>query len=313
MITLNTDMYLLCSLFNVSYKKIATDYSGMSIEQIMQKEAESGNAAAAKFDQAILSDPYKLIELFKLNDPNNKFIILNSMNQQDLQELLPMLKDDDLIQGLQFFNKDKLLEMMGSLPKEQLIKLTLSMIPPEQLMQLMPEDQLNKVLTSTDLDKNDVLKFLPTLKPEILAQMYEGATGIAAPETGNGANLDGPHYDKDQLIQCITALPDDKFQDSLISMPPANKQAFVLQLAKNDNKLFESIDSDAYINIINNNKDKQDIIRYSNVISTDQLVKMVQQLPKDLMSVVLTQIDTKKFADELLSKFKNVISEICAG
>lgn len=314
MITLNTDMYLLCSLFNISYKKIASDYSGMSIEQIMKKEAESGNTAAAKFDQAILSDPYKLIELFKLNDPNNKFIILRSMNQQDLQELLPMLKDDDLIQGLQFFNKDKLLDMMGDLPKEQLIKLTLQMIPPEQLMQLMPEDQLNKVLTSTDLDKNDVLKFLPMLKPEILAQMYEGSTGLPAPIESNANSISGNvNYNKEQLLNLITDLPADKFQDALLSMPPANKQAFVLQLAKNDNKLFESIDSDAYISIINNNKDKQDIIRYANVISSDQLVKMVQQLPKDLMSVVLTQIDTKKFADELLSKFKNIISEICAG
>lgn len=314
MITLNTDMHLLCSLFNVSYGKIFGEYAGMSVEQIMEKEAASGNAAAARFDQAILSDPYKLVELFKLNDPSNKFAILNSMNQQDLQELLPLLQDDDLIQGLFFFNKDKLLNMMSSLPKEQLIKLTLAMIPPEQLMQLMPEEQLNNILQSTDLDKKEVIKFLPTLKPEILAQMYEAATGQPAPIESNANSISGNvNYDMDQLIQCITNLPDDKFQDALLSMPPANKQAFVLQLCQNNNKLFESIDTGAYINLIGNNKDKQDIIRYANVISSDQLVKMDAQLPKELMAVVLTQMDTNKFAGELLAKFKNVIAEICAG
>lgn len=315
MITLDADIYLLCSMFNISSKKLSNDYSGMSVEQIMEAEAAQGNTAAANFDSSILSDPAKLIELFKLDDTGNKFAILNNMNGHDLEEMLPLLQQDDLIMGLNYFTKDKLLNLIQVLPKEQLINYTLAMFPPEQLMQFMPQDQLNKVLQSTDLDKNTVLNFLPALKPEILAQMYEAATGQSIDNTGSSVGLDGnnSNLDKQTLLAQLSALPDDKFQEALLNIPPVNKQEFVLLLSNNNSKLLQSIDADAYTNIISSRKDKDEMIRYANVIDPDQLVKMDSQLPKELMSVILTQIDTSTFANILQKSFKNILSEIVAG
>jgi len=286
----------------------------MTVEEIMEAEAAEGNAAAANFDSTILNDPTKLIELFKLDNVGNKYAILSNMNENDLDKLLPLLNEDDLVMGLNFFNKDQLLKLIEYLPQEQLINMVFQMFSPEQLMQLMPEDQLNKVLTSTDLDRNMVLQFLPSLKPEILAQMYEGATGQMAPESGSGVGLEGSqNYNSAQLIQSITDLSDDKFQEALLSIPPANKQFFVLQLAKNNPKLYQSIDASAYTDIIKHEKDKEDLVRASNVIDKNQLVKMVVKLPKDLLSIVLTQIDPKQFADMLLANFKDIIGQIMAG
>lgn len=312
-IKIETNMYLLCRMFNVSYKKIVNEYSGMTIEEIMKAEAKQGNTAAAKFDKEILTNPIKLIELFKLKDPANKFAILNSMNQYDLEDLLPFLEREDLVAGLNFFTKDKLLDMAEDLPKEQLVIFTLQMFSPEQLMQYMPEEQLNNILTSTDLDKNLELKYLKTVKPEALAQMVEAATGQPAAGAGD-VGLDGQaSFDRQALVAQIAELPDDQFKEAMLSMPKQSKREFVLNLTKENPKLYLSVDADAYTGIIKEKKDKNDIVKAANVIDPKELVKMVAQLPKDLTAVVLTQVDTKKFADVLIDKFKDVLKQIAAA
>lgn len=311
-IAIDTNMYLLCSLFNINYKKLSNDYSGMTVEQIMKAEAAQGNTAAANFDETILNDPVKLIQLFQLQDPGNKYAILNNMNEYDLEDLLPLLEQNDLITGLNFFNKDKLLNMAEHLPKEELLKFTFDMFSQEQIMQLLPENELNKILKSTDIDKDTEIKYLQTLKPQILAQMYEAATGQSAPGTDN-VGLDGQaNFDRAVLVKEIINLPDSKFQEAMLSIPPQNKREFVLKLTKENPKLYLAVDSYAYTDIIRDRKEKADIIRSANVIDTKHLCKMLDNLPKDLMSIVLTQIDTKKFADVLLKSFKNILSEIVA-
>lgn len=309
-----TDMYLLCNLFNINYRKINNEYKGMTIEQIMQTEAAQGNSAAASYDATILSDPIKLIELFKLNNAGNKYSILHYMNESDLTKLLPLLEQEDLVQGLNFFTKDKLLIMMEELPKDQLIKLTGQMFSQEQIIQYLPEDQINKMLQSTDMDKDQELKYLKSINPQVLAFMMESVTGQPASGVGEvGMNGQPKQIDGDAVYNQIASLPDDKFQEAMLSMPKQHKRDFVLQLAKNNPKLYLSVDSDAYTKMISQRKDKSDIVKASTVIDHDNLVKMIAKLPKDLMAVVLTQIDTKKFADQLLTKFKDIISQIVAA
>lgn len=314
-ITIDTNIYLLCSLFNINSRKLSTEYAGMTIEEIMKAEAEKGNVAASKFDQTILNDPIKLIELMQLNDPGNKFAILSNINEDDLEDLLPLLNQKDLITGLNFFTKDKLLKLMEELPKEQLVNYTFAMFSPEQLMQLMPEDEIDKVLASSDMKeyKGLELKYLQTMNPEILAQMIEAATGEQAMGVGE-VGLDGkPTFDKEALMAQISSLPDDKYQDALLSMPKASKQIFMLKMGKENPKIFQLFEASAFTGIIGNKKEKQEMIEAANVIEPEQLIKMMKELPKDLTAIVLTQIDTKKFAEVLLSKFKNILSEIVAG
>ncbi len=314
-ITIDANTYLLCSLFNISYKKITHQYSGMTVEEIMEAEAEQGNTAAANFDKTVLNDPIKLIELFQLKDPGNKFAILRNMNEHDLEELLPLLEQADLIMGLNFFTKDKLLVLMEDLPKEQLVKFTLEMFSPEHLMQLMPEYHMNRVLMSTEMKENKglELKCLESINPEILAQMIEAATGQEAAGVGEPGLNGKPVFDKKAMLEQLATLPDDKFQDAILSMPKVTKQDFILQMTKENPKIFELFDAHAYTSIINSRKEKEDMIKAANVIETEHLVKMMEELPKDLTAVVLTQIDTRKFADVLLANFKNILSEIVAA
>jgi len=312
MITLDTNMYMLCSMFNISRKKLSDVYSGMPIEEIMKQEAAQGNTAAANFDSSVLNDPVKLIKLFQLNDVGNKYAILNNMSEQDLEELLPLLGQEELMTGLNFFSKDKLLTLIEKLPPQQLVNMTMQMFSPEQIISYMPEEQLNKIFTSPDVDRSMMEKYLPTLKPEVLAQMLEATTGqpVAAAES---AGLDGSqNLDQASLLNQISALPDDKFKEAMINIPPANKQDLVLKMTKENPKLFLLFDPSAYTKMIGQRKNKSDIIKSTSVIKPDELVKMLKKLPKDLTAIVMTQIDTKKFANVLIDKFKDILKQVVA-
>jgi len=315
-ITLNTDMYMLCNLFDVSAQKISAQYSGMSVEAIMKAEAEAGNSKAANFDSEVLSNPAKLVELFQLNNVGNKYQLLSNMNEHDLQQLLPMLDQSDMIAGLQYFDKDKLLSLTESLPKEQLLKFTQDMFTPEQLMQYLPENELDKMLSSTDMDKQSEMSALSSLNPSILAQMYEATTGQSMQSEENSTKMDGSVNQSaisSNVLSQVQGLPDDKFQEAMLNMPPANKRNFSLIMAKSNPNLLQSINSSAYTNLINEKKDKQDVLRSANTIEPEQLVKMLEKLPKDLTAIVLTQIDPMKLANVLQSSFKQILSQVVAG
>lgn len=336
-ITIDADKHLLCSLFKINYLKLSNEYQGMSVEEIMKAEAAQGNTAAASYSAEILSNPRKLIELFKLTDTGNKYAILSNMSEHDLDEMLPLLQQSDLVQGLNFFTKDKLLKMAEELPKEQLVNYTFQMFSQEQIMQFLPEGQINKMLMSTDMDIDQEKKQLMSVKPQVLAFMLESVMGKPIDELQNPGggvikelsdqtgvkggqpmitsyDMNGqPNYNAQAIYEQLVNLPADKFQDAMLAMPKQNKRDFVGKLAKLNPKLFLAVDAHAYTDIISQRKDKDDLVKAANVLKGEQLIKMIQQLPRDLTAVVLTQIDENKFADKLLASFKNILRELIAG
>lgn len=300
MITLDTDLYSIYKLFNISAKRLS-EYGDKSLEEIMEAEAASGNTAAANFSKEVLNNPTELIKLFKLTSPENKFAILHNLSEHDLKELLPLLEKEDLVFGLNFFTKDKLLKLMNEIPKEELIKVVFQMFSPEQVMQMMPDKEMDKFLQSSDLDKNLVLKNLKSLPPEMLAQMIEQTTGKPVKS-----------MEQSDLIKEISELSPEKYKDAIITIPRGKKRQFILQMTKEKPELYLLFSSEAYTNMIST-KEKPDIVKSSNAISPEQLVKMVAQLPKDLLSVVMTQIDTDKFAGMLIKQYKDILNQLVAA
>ena len=322
MIKLDINTYLLFNLFNISPKKLSNEYSGMSIEDIMQAEAAQGNAAAANFDMSILNDPIKLVKFLQLNDVGNKYAILSNMSEKDLEDLLPLLDPSELVMGLNFFNKDKLLQLFEGLPKDELIKYAFTLFSPEQIMKLMPEEQLDKALMSSDIDKGLEMKYLENLSPAVLAKMLEVPTGEFSAGGGAGAaGISGAATEesgqkglnKFELLNQLASLPDDKFREALVNMPTNAKRGFMFAMAKENPKIFRLFDAHAYTKIIGDKKTKEEMIKSAIVIKPEELVKMIKKLPKDLMSIVLTQIDPTKFASALIANFKDIIKQITAG
>ena len=101
-----------------------------------------------------------------------------------------------------------------------------------------------------------------------------------------------------------------EYQDALKAFQPTQKQQLVLSLGKEHNEWFQLFDAHAYTTIINREKQKPEVVKAMSVIEPEHIQEMIEELPNDLLSVVITQIDTEKFAEILMDRFPDVLAEI---
>ena len=301
-IVIDANLSYLQNRLNLSAEKLEL-YQGKSIEEVLEAEAASGNDLAVQLANELLTDVNLLIEIFKLADPNNKFIILMNMDEQQLRGFLPLMEHNDLVQGLMYFTQDKLLKMLEEIPKEQLVKTVFELFSQEEVIQLVPDEQLDNILTFYDLDKNKVLQHMKSIPPEYIAQMLESVTGEAVEEEQS-------QYD---MIKQVGNLNPLEYKDALTSLQPTQKQQLTLSLTKENPELYQLIDARAYTNMIDTHKQKPEIVKAMTVIEDEELINMIGQLPNDLMSIVITQLDTEVFADHLMKKNPEIIADIIAG
>ncbi len=277
-------------------------YADKSLEQILDAEAAQGNQAAIQMAADMFSDPNQLVELFQLADPENKLVIMQSMTSAQLEKLVPMLETDDLVEGLQFFTQDSLMDLLKEIPKEELVKTVFQMFSEQQIIENMPDKQLDKLLTSTDMDKEMLLQNLKSIPEMYLQQILESVTGEEAKESN--AN---------DLVNQIGQFGDMQYKHAIMNLQPTQKQELTLSLTSREPKLYEKFDTDAYTHIIAREREKDEIVKSFGVIKPEYLQKMIDKLPQDILAVVTTQIDTDKFADSLINKFPEVLAKFIAG
>ena len=299
-IKIDTDLSYIQSKLSISSAKMEM-YKEKSIEEIIEAEAAEGNQAAIQLAADMFTNVSQLIELFQLADPENKLAIMSNMSSSQLEKLVPMLETNDLVEGLKFFTQDALLDMMQDIPKEELVKTVLELFSQQALIEYLPEEQLDGLLTGLDMDKNMLLKNLENLPEIYLQQIYESVSGQES--NGNAR----------EMVEQIRNLGDLDYRNAILNLQPAQKKTLTYHLVNQENKLFESFDSDAYTKIMNRERDKNETIKGMRVIKPEYLQKMIMELPQDLLSVVTTQIDTEKFADALINKYPEIIAEIVAG
>ena len=277
-------------------------YADKSVEQILEAEAAQGNQAAIQMAADMFSDPNQLVELFQLSDPENKLVIMQSMTSAQLEKIVPMLETDDLVEGLQFFTQDSLMDLLKEVPKEELVKTVFQMFSEQQIIENMPDKQLDKLLTSTDMDKEMLLQNLKSIPEMYLQQILESITGEEAKDSN--AN---------DLVNQIGQLGDMQYKHAIMNLQPTQKQELTLSLTSREPKLYEKFDTDAYTHIIAREREKDEIVKSFGVIKPEYLQKMIDKLPQDILAVVTTQIDTDKFADSLINKFPEVLAKFIAG
>ncbi len=297
-LVIDTNLEYLQTVLGINAVKFQTEYSNLSIEEIIEAEAAQGNQQAIKLAQEILNDVNLVIKLFDLADANNKYLILRELNSQELELFLPEMEDEDMLQGLFFFTQDKLMKMLEELPSDQLVNTVFEMFSQEEVVQLMPEEQLDKFLTDTDIDKNKMLKHMQSIPPEYIIQVLEQITGEAV----------GDDMDSIDLTKQFGQLNPLEYQNALKSFQPTQKQQLVLSLGKEHEEWFQLFDAHAYTTIINREKQQPEVVKAMSVIETEHIQEMLKELPEDLLSIVITQLDTEKFAEILMDRFPEVIA-----
>ena len=297
-ITIDANLIYLQMRLNLSPEKMQR-YQGLSIEEVLKAEAEDGNELAIELAEELLTNVNLLIEIFRLADPENKFAILMNMEQSELIKLLPLLEKDDLVQGLMYFEQDKLLDFLKHIPPEQLVKTVLELFSEEQIIELMPEEQLDKLLTSTEVDKDRVLNNMKLLPAEYLMQVIESVTGKPCEDT-NGLDM----------VKTISKFNPLEYKDALKDLSNIPKRQLTLALTKENKELYQLFDAEAYTRMIDTHYQKPDIVRAMGVIEPEEIIKMLEELPKDLMSIVLTQMDTEDFAENLMKEHPELIAQM---
>ncbi len=296
---IDSNLEYLQSVLHISKVTFEEKYANKSIDEIVEAEAAQGNQEAIKLAQELTTNVNLVMELFDLADTNNKYMILREMNAQQLQVFLPEMEEKDLLQGLFFFTEDKLMKMLEELPPEQLVKTVFEMFSKDEIVQLLPEEQLDKFLTSTDIDKNKILKHMQSIPPEYVAQVLEQITG----ESHEG-------MDSIDLSKKFGALNPLEFKDAITAFQPTQKQQLVLSLGKEHEEWFQLFDANAYTKVINREKQQPEVVKAMSVIEPEYIQNMISELPNDLLSIVITQIDTEKFADILMNEFPEIMAQI---
>ena len=299
-IAINADLSYIQRRLNIPEIRMQT-YENMTVDEIVKAEAAAGNQEAIQLAADMFTDVNMLTELFQLADPENKLTIMQAMTSSQLEKLVPMLEQDDLVQGLNYFTQDSLLELMKHIPKEELVKTVMEMFSQEQVIEFMPEKELDNVLTDFDTDKERILENLKSIPEMYLQQIVESITGEEAQGNSN------------ELILQIGQFGDQDYKNAITNLQPAQKRELTYLMTNQEPKLFEKFSTDAYTHIINRERDKEDTVKAMRVIKPEYLQKMITQLPQDLLSIVTTQIDTEKFADSLINKFPELLAHFVAA
>ncbi|MBO6087937.1 hypothetical protein J6P92_06300 [bacterium] len=299
MLVVNADLEYIQRFLGISPTTFQTKYALKTVDEIIEAEASQGNQKAIELAKELTTNINLVIKLFELADTNNKLEILSEMSSQQLAEFLPEMDDEDIHQGLFFFTQDKLLKMLERLPMEQVVKTAFELFSQEEIVQLMPDDQLNKFLTSTDIDKNKILKHIQSIPEEYVAQVLEQVTG---------ESMEG--MDSIELSKKFGELNPLEYKDALTGFQPTQKQQLVLSLGKEHNEWFQLFDAHAYTKIMNREKHQPELVKGMSVLDPEHIENMVKELPNDLLSIVITQIDTEKFAYVLMYKFPEMIANL---
>ncbi len=299
MIKLDLDVIYLTSNYNIGAQKLCKESNANSVKDIMEEEADSGNTKAANFEDDVLRDRNELIEAFRLGDAANRYQILSNLNPSDLKYFLKYLTNEDLAMGLRFFTKEKILELLKELPQESLFRILKEVFSIETMINLMPEDELNKFIDSSKIEKSMIMKHLDSLPPEALSQMIEAATGKPS-----------QNKNPEEMIKTIGGFSPKVFKESLKSIDKEFKSVLIADMLKHDEGLVKEFSKDA-LTAPFKQLDKPEIIKaMESGMEQADLSDMIQELPDDLLAMVITQIDPSDFADVLIKQFQDILSEI---
>lgn len=288
-IVIDANMTMFAERLHISSSRMVQDYGLKTIDEIIEAEAAQGNTAAVNYAREMFNSPEKLIKIFKLTNVENKFVLLQSMDTYTRQEVLPLLEKEDLVMGLYFFKQDKLLEMLKQVDIEELINVVLDAFPFQQIITLIPEEDLAKFFQSDKLEKYVIANEFKSMPHEVMRQFLEGLTGKEY----------GRIEDPEGIIDGIIALPEDKFKDFMSGIDPDVQRQLVFQITTKDQKYLQLFDNEMYVNMLNTLM-KNDMIPSMIALEQETLIKMISILPDDLMSIVASQVDTQDFAKFLI-------------
>ena len=164
MVAIDTNIFHLQSVLNLSNTRMR-DYATSTVDEILEAEAAQGNVNALNYARKLYNSTDELIELFRLFDPENKYRIISEMDYQTREAILPLLEPEDMVIGMQFFTKDKLLTLLEDIDPEEMVNLMLNTFDLDEILLMMPDEEVQNFFANKEVEKKDVAKYLKALPP----------------------------------------------------------------------------------------------------------------------------------------------------
>ena len=296
-IVIDARMKVFAEKLNITSSRMVNDYGLKNIDDIIEAEASKGNAQAVKYAQEMYSSPAKLVHVFKLANVENKYTLIHNMDQHTRERILPMLSENDLVMGLYFFTQDKLLELLEKVSMPELVNVVLNAFSLPDIIMMFSEDDLAGFFQQQNLERNDVINELRAMPRDVMEKFVEGITGRPFNESNPS-----------QIINNIAEMPIDKYREFMSAIDPDVQRQLTFQLTKKKPEYLMLFEPTAYTNMLESLM-KQDMIKPMIGLKKETLVRFIDLLPSDMMSIVAAQVDTKRFAEYLIDGHLDVLKK----
>ena len=267
----------------------------------MEIEAQNGNEKASNFNYNLVTDPMELVRIFRLMDPENRYEIIRNMNSTDKMKLLSMLETGEMLLGLRFFQKDKLIKMMKDLKKEKIFAVAMQKYNLETFLKMIPEEEMNKFFDQEKIEPKQILKGVQHLDVDQLSRMIENVTG----ESQQGK-------DKKELIDTLSTMKPEILKNSVKSLEKEEKAFVMYKMIEDDPQVLNELSKEAFLSPIEE-LDKEDLLESMGVLESDDLMTMLSELPEDLMAVTATQLNPESLSKMISMEFPDILSQLSAN
>ncbi len=301
-IKIDANLSVIQNKLSISSSRMAL-YAEKSIDEIIESEAKAGNNRAVQYARELYGNASQLVKAFSLDNPSNKLTILQELNEKDIMEIMPNIDKEGLMLGLNFFTQDKMLKLLEEAPIEEVVNMALEVMPLGDILEMIPSKDLDKFVQNKDLDQDLVFDFIGQLAPEVLAQMVEAVTGVP---------LEEDSLDPKELTKMIQGFDKDTYLDSMVAMDADAKRQLIGLMAKKDPEILQLFEAKSYTNSLATLQ-KPDMMKGTIALTPETMVEMLGELPKELLSIVATQIDAKEFAEILVKKHQDILESVIAA
>lgn len=301
-IKIDANLSVIQNKLSISSSRMAL-YAEKSIDEIIESEAKAGNNRAVQYARELYGNASQLVKAFSLDNPSNKLTILQELSENDIMEIMPNIDKEGLMLGLNFFTQDKMLKLLEDAPIEEVVNMALTVMPLNDILEMIPSKDLDKFVQNRDLDQDLVLDFLDKLPPEALAQMIETVTGVP---------LENDSLDAKELTKMISGFDKDTYLDSMVALDSDAKRQLIGLMAKKEPEVLQLFEATSYTNSLATLQ-KPDMMKGTIALEPETMVEMLGELPKELLSIVATQIDAKDFAEILVKKHQDILESVIAA
>lgn len=236
-----------------------------------------------------------LLKELKLYLPANRFSLLLQMGHEDLFNLLYLLDNEKLAMGLKFFKKEKIMDYMMSLPKDEILKVVFQLFSKDDLLKTIPIKELKNFFNNNVVQPDEIINVLYELPQNVLAQLYEATTGEAAGK-----------MEPDQFMEKFKQMDPKHIMEGFKTLPYKEMLNVVDKFTENNPKLLKLFSSQVLCKPLEQSA-KSRIIEGMKVLDPERLIKLVGQLPDKLLANVDTLVDQDKLTEYLLKFNKSLL------